>query len=186
MGIVKHHIASLFTDKRNAESLLVDTIMAFYGDPHHAHEGVTPELCKDLIHHVHKWCDDFIDKNMYPGGDLESLATYLCMNPSEEATSDQIEDKGLFQDDNQRETPPVKISTICGSRLAHTVGTVKIAPHVTPHIEMKTTRLVNGAPIIMSVPQATKSKLQFVFMGDECYMLNPALSQRLSSHEERC
>ena len=90
---VKHHIASLFTGKRNADTLLVDTILAFYGDPHHAHDGVTPERCRDVIQHVRKWCDDFIDKNMYPGGNLESLATYLRMNPSEEAASDQIEDQ---------------------------------------------------------------------------------------------
>jgi hypothetical protein len=79
---VKHIVASNFTSDRTATSLHVDVIMAFYGRPVLNLSGVTPELCQSLIHHAHEWCNQFINDNIYPGGNLSSLATYLKITPN--------------------------------------------------------------------------------------------------------
>ncbi len=89
---VKHIVASQFTPDRTASSLHVAIIMAFYGKPTLNLSGVTPELCQSLIYHAYRWCDQFINDHIYPGGNLSSLATYLRDHPEQEAVADDNQD----------------------------------------------------------------------------------------------
>jgi transposase len=89
---IKQFIASLFTSDRTATTLLVHTVLAFYGDPPSLHPGVTPELCSSLIDHAYKWCNHFIHQHIKENGNLYSLADWLNDNPSEEAVNDENED----------------------------------------------------------------------------------------------
>ena len=78
----KNHIASLFTSRRSPSVLIVQTILAFYGNPSADHEGVTAALCLELICHTYKRCDDFISTHMFSGRNLSSLAAHLRDHPS--------------------------------------------------------------------------------------------------------
>ena len=89
----KNHIASLFTPRRSPSVLIVQTILAFYGNPSADHEGITAALCQKLISHTYKWCDDFIIIHMFSGGNLSSLAAHLRDNPIEEAVPVEIDDR---------------------------------------------------------------------------------------------
>ena len=89
---VKHMVASHFTPNRTPSSLQIDIIMAFYGNPSLNVSGVTFQFCQSLINHSYKWCDRFIDKHIYPGGNLSSLAQYLREHPGQEAVPDENQD----------------------------------------------------------------------------------------------
>jgi len=90
----KNYIASLFTPNRTPSILVIQTILAFYGDLSTGHEGVTAVLlCQKLIFHTFKWCDYFINLHMHDGGNLSTLATHLQNNPLEEEVPVEIDDQ---------------------------------------------------------------------------------------------
>jgi hypothetical protein len=74
---VKNYVAKNNKIDRNKNKLIKQIKRGFYGHPKGNYAGVTPKLCSDLINHCYKWCDDFIDKNMHSGGNLNSLASHL-------------------------------------------------------------------------------------------------------------
>ena len=80
---VKNYVAKNNKIDRNKNKLIKQITRGFYGYPKGNYAGVTPKLCNDLINHCYKWCDDFIDKNMHPGGNLNSLALHLQENNEE-------------------------------------------------------------------------------------------------------
>jgi transposase len=89
---VKHIIASQFTPSRTKVSLHVDVIMAFYGNPHDNYPGITEEFCQSVIDHSLKWCNQFINDHIFPGGNLSSLAQWIEEHPEEEGVEDANED----------------------------------------------------------------------------------------------
>jgi len=66
--------------------------MAFYGNPHDNHTGFTEEFCQSVINHSLKWCNQFINDHIFPGGNLSSLAQWLEEHPDEEVVEDENKD----------------------------------------------------------------------------------------------
>jgi transposase len=82
-AFVKNYVAKNFNSDKNMENLIKMIKRGFYGFSDENHPGVTPDLCNKIIIHCYNWCNDFIDKNMYSGGNLSTLANYLNENNEE-------------------------------------------------------------------------------------------------------
>jgi transposase len=100
---VKHIVASHFTPLRTASTLHVDLIMAFYGGDPLSPPGVTAEFCQSVIKHSLQWCNQFISRHVYPGGNLSSLAQWVHEHPEQEAVTDENQDivDGLIQEEEE-------------------------------------------------------------------------------------
>ena len=66
--------------------------MALYAGDIRSPGGVTEEFCRSVIDHSRTWCDSFISEHVFPGGSLDSLATWLDNHPEEEAVADPNQD----------------------------------------------------------------------------------------------
>jgi transposase len=82
-AFVKNYVAKHYNTNEKMNDLIVEIKRGFYGFSDENHPGVTPQLCSNIINHCLSWCNDFIDKNMHPGGNLSSLANYLNENTEE-------------------------------------------------------------------------------------------------------
>ena len=66
--------------------------MAFYSGDIRSPGGVTEEFRQSGIDHSRTWCDSFISEHVFPGGNLDSLATWLDNHPEEEVVEDPNQD----------------------------------------------------------------------------------------------
>lgn len=70
---VKNYVARQTTKDTNEEQLRIIVRRGFYGDEETNHEGVGASLCLRLVHHCHKWINQFIEDDEDLDGDLMNL-----------------------------------------------------------------------------------------------------------------
>ena len=87
-ALAKNIVARAFSFRRTPDQLHTDLIMAFYAGDIRTSGSATKEFCQRVIDHSRKWCDTFTSEHVHPGGNLDSLATWLDDHPEEEAVSD--------------------------------------------------------------------------------------------------
>ena len=79
---VKNYVASQYKSGRTMQQLLEQTHKGFYGDCAQ-HDGVTKELCADVIRHSIGYCNDLITQDDSLDGIMGNLQTELSAAPTD-------------------------------------------------------------------------------------------------------
>jgi transposase len=85
---VKNYVARQYESNRPMELLRNQTLEGFYGNHDLHHQGVTANLCHNMIEHCHKWCNEFIEQDW----ELEGKIDQLTLNKEEEIENPIISD----------------------------------------------------------------------------------------------
>lgn len=90
-SIVKGYVAKMFIVDRTVEQTRTQIMNGFYGDDA-GHEGLTAKVCKNLIMHSQKVCQEYIDSDPLLSGTLSKLKQVGKLSEEELI---QIEDESV-------------------------------------------------------------------------------------------